>query len=652
MRSLRASEGCVCFIVLFGGLCCFWLRPARATEPQVILSLTCDSDYAIADGHSLVNIGIEAWLNGTHYTDPVQVSLTSTLGSFDSPNVTVLNGSVWTHLRAGAGIGTAQVSLQVVSGPHLFVLPTPLVIAFLPPGTSPPTSSSERYVNMRADDLSYAIDFNRMVALQRAHFHYRGVDISGDHITLDVATMEVRAEMLSRNPVIISGFKQRIRARRAYLNFTAGIGQVLLLGEDGSVTLNSLSPVGLLLHSQKGLQPPTAFTFPDNVGSQMMLRASRMDLYPGSEIRCKSASLFVNGKQLFKLPYYRYFLNPNAPNADQYVSYDSTNGLAIDVPLYYMLSQNGVGALHIQHSERAGFFGTSTDSGWALGIQQDYGQTAAAGTGPAQGSGGTLILDRINDPDWGVSWRNNERIGKGNLSTYVYSTDHESLEANVTASTPFRGANLTFTTFGNHQLDVNSLNWQATADLPQKAFFGKRAMFSLSTGIGEQISENQPTSSVPVSPPISPPVAVTRYSPPVIASATTGLTPSVASNMYLVPWKLGKGTTFAPSISERYSIPDTGGYLSSNAGLNFMHSIGKSGSLNLIYNWSASGASGASPSYSHQSLTGNLLETFGNRVRLTASPSYDFSNSSLSSTASFSFAVTRTWTFDIENHGL
>src|SRR6185437_16194173 len=84
------------------------------------------------------------------------------------------------------------------------------------------------------------------------------------------------------------------------------------------------------------------------------IRAHHMDLYPGSELHCRGATVYVGGKQVLSLPFYRLPLNPNDPSADRYVSYNSYSGLGINVPVYYMLNQHGMGAIRLTHEQRAG----------------------------------------------------------------------------------------------------------------------------------------------------------------------------------------------------------------------------------------------------------------------------------------------------------
>ncbi|HET6386604.1 MAG TPA: Ig-like domain-containing protein [Armatimonadota bacterium] len=596
-------------------------------QSTIVITLTSDTDSIVADGHSQANISVQAFVDQNHYTGPLQVQLTSSLGDLQPNNLSLQDGIAWTHLRAGAATGIATITVQILSGARQVIQPAPLAIAFLPPGTRPSAASSQRFLMARADSLAYSVDLQRIVALQHAKMSFQRVQVTADSITFDATKMVMRAESLTTTPVIARSLGQKIEARKLEIDFQAAEGAALVTTADGTIALRQFRLSQFQLQPYVGVAPETLFEPIDIDGSAVYIRGRWLRLYPGNELHVGSASLYVSGKHVLSLPLYRLSLNPYSPNADQYVSYDSYSGLGINIPFYYMLSDHGMGSLRITHSQPTGYFGTDAQGGWALGLRQDYGQSVA-GLGPSLASGGTVTLDRITSHDWGFSWRHNQRILSSGIATgYVYSPDHRTLNANLTMSMPVHGLDLSLTSFGTHQLGANSMTSEFTVDLPQKSLFRRRLSFNLSGLLGLNYLDTT--------------VAGTP-------SSTTTWIPGAAANIYVAPWILNRYTSVVPSISTRFLFPASGGYLSANAGITLAHQIGQSGRLGLTYNWSGSGSSGAIPGYSHQLISGDIEKQFGYRLRMGAGPSYDLTEHALYANSYLGFAISPLWSFDAE----
>ena len=600
--------------------------PAASADSSVVITLASDVQSVQADGHSQANISVQAWVDQSLYTGSVQVTLRTSLGTLDPSNLTLNNGTGWTHLRAGAGVGVASVTVQVTAGPRLVVLPMALQIEFVAAGTAAQPVINRRFMTLRADDLEYSMLDNRITALQHASAVYHNIDVKADSISVDLATMELRAESLSNTPIVATCRNQSLKARRFYVNFTYNMGAALVIGADGKVSLGGFSGDNLISHQIPMLQPPDALVMPEAADASVVIRARKMDVYPGNEIHCTGASFYVSGKCVLALPYYRLALSATSPTQDQYVTYDTYTGLGINIPFYYMLNDGGMGSIRIKRQEQTGFLGSDTQGGWSLGIQQNYGQTVA-GPGSPPGSGGVVTLDRITTKGWGYSWQNDEHFGRSGLfNTYLYSPDHQSVTGNVSVYSPFHGLGLSLTSFENYQPGLDSGNTQFAVDLPQKTLWKRRIMFNISSSMAMQFT----TSTVGGA-----------------ETSTMQWTPGTGVNISLAPWVLDRSTSVAPAISSRYFLPATGGYQSTNAGISLNHLFGRTGSLGVTYNWSSSGGTGSVQGFSSQVLSANLYKAYGTRTRLTASPSYEITQKSLYSTSSVSYLLSRDWTIDM-----
>ncbi|MCA1595285.1 MAG: Ig-like domain-containing protein, partial [Chloroflexi bacterium] len=524
MPTIRVRSVLLAFALAAAAVVLF--PPAGYADTPVVLTLTSDTDSIPADGHSQANISLEAWEGQTHYTGPLQVSLRTSLGDLNPTDLTLSAGTGWVHLRSGAASGTAVISVQVITGPHQIILPAPLGIAFLPPGVRAAPAESNRFLSAAANYLAFAVDMQRMVAIQHVRVSYQGVRITADSLTLDTTEMVVRALSLSDRPVVLKSSGRTIQARRLYLNFKAGVGIALAADPDGAVSLKNFTLRQFELSPLMGPAPLNTFADEDITGAALVIHARRFDLYPGNELHAAGASIFVSGKKILSLPFYRLSLNPYNPNGDQYVTFDTYSGIGINLPIYYMLNDGAMGSVRLEHQEQAGYLGSSTQGGWSLNLRQDYGHGIGA-FGPSSGSGGTLTLDRMTSQDWGFSWRHSERLGhSATVSSYLYSPDHRGITGNLNVYAPYHGLGLSLTSFGNHEPYLDSMSSQFNIDLPQKTAFHRRVAFNLSTSLGWNYLQSTLNG---------------------IGSSNAVWMPGVASNIYLAPWILDRSTTLSPS---------------------------------------------------------------------------------------------------------
>lgn len=599
-------------------------RTACADTP-IVLTLTSDTDAIQADGHSQANISVEAWDGQTHYTGPLQVSLRTSLGDLDPTNLTLSAGTGWVHLRSGAATGTAVISAQVIAGPRQVILPAPLGVVFLPPGAHAAPVESNRFLTARADYLAFAVDMQRLVAIQHVRLSYRGVEVAADSLTLDATALILRALSLSTHPITLKSGKKTILAQRLYLNFRTGVGLALVSSPDGTASLENFTLTQFALIPLVGPAPVNAFADEGIEGASLVIHARRIDLYPQNELHAAGASIYVSGKKILSLPYYRLSLNPYSPNGDQYVTFDTYSGIGINLPIYYMLNDGAMGSIRLEHQEQAGYLGSSTQGGWSLNLRQDYGHGLGS-IGQVAGSGGTFTLDRITSQDWGFSLRHNERLGRSAVfNGYLYSPDHRGLTGNFNLYAPYHGLGLSLTSFGNHQSYLDSMSSQFNIDLPQQTAFRRRVAFNFSTSLGWNYLQSKFNGT---------------------AATTAAWLPGVASNIYLAPWTIDRSTTVSPSLSARYFFPAAGAFASTNAGLGINRQLGRTGGMSLTYNWSASGASGNVPGYSHQLISSYIYDQVGTRLRWSASPSYDLTTHSTYALGSMAFNLTPVWIID------
>ncbi|MGB9620798.1 MAG: hypothetical protein ACPL7K_10320, partial [Armatimonadota bacterium] len=125
---------------------------------------------------------------------------------------------------------------------------------------------------------------------------------------------------------------------------------------------------------------------------------------------------------------------------EQMIAY-GTEGVRLDLPIYYSLTPTSTGALRIKHMETAGWGYYSERRGWQVDLDQDYNAGGSVE--------GRFSINRITSKDWGVRWnQRTEFAGDSRLYTYLdfparrdlYGTiDFSRSMRSCTWSTTFRG---------------------------------------------------------------------------------------------------------------------------------------------------------------------------------------------------------------------
>lgn len=122
--------------------------------------------------------------------------------------------------------------------------------------------------------------------------------------------------------------------------------------------------------------------------------ARRMLVYPHDRIQAEKATLFLNGGKIFSLPRYVVPLNGAFNPGQDMVSYNTSAGLTLNVPYYYMASPRGQGTVYFQHAPGNGF--AAEKPGFALAVEQQYWMSNR--------SNGKLIVDQLGRGGWNLGW--------------------------------------------------------------------------------------------------------------------------------------------------------------------------------------------------------------------------------------------------------
>ena len=278
--------------------------------------------------------------------------------------------------------------------------------------------------------------------LPGASLTFRNIEIIADTIQLNCTDNVIRAI----GNVRISRGGKHLQCLR--LNFP-------LLGRDGfAITETDRKIVPVKVRSSDLSTTPATdgiaaiiFQLADISAAPQLISASQVRLFPGEKLQFKRPKFYTDGQKLVSMPYYSLPLYSTQLFTDQFISV-GTQGLGIEVPLYYDLSPGSTGIFHVRLGERSGRGNFATRPGWSLDLVQQYNSTGAA-----RRYTGELGLTGISRTDWGFRWNHSQEFNTDTRGSFFLDIpQHRSLFASTNLNRDFGPLHLGLNLSGNRSL--------------------------------------------------------------------------------------------------------------------------------------------------------------------------------------------------------
>jgi len=366
------------------------------------------------------------------------------------------------------------------------------------------------------------------------------------------------------------------------------------------------------------------------------ITARRIRVFPQDKIQFDHSTIFFNGTKLFSLPLYVLSLSGGANPVAGLVGFNTSGGLSLNFPYYYMASPHGTGAIYLQHAPGNGF--AAEKAGFALAIEQQYFLSRR--------SYGTFNIDQIGRGAFNVNWQHNLQLSPTVSSRffvnaprhrdlYTYATvvkDFPTLQFGVEGSygRPESGDNSAlgqvFARLRPRALGKSGWNYTVSANALARRF----NQFSLIPGGAGGGGIGLPGQSRPGTPSL-------QTTSSTLFGQTLNL--SMQSPDYR-PWKGANlqasvlGTAFNYSDGRRGAAP---GIL-----LGLRQKLGKSAALQLDYNFDKGGAGLYSADFTHY-LSGGASFAIGNKISGSTFFSKSFNSAALYGTAGLDYYFRPKW---------
>ena len=365
------------------------------------IQLTASRMVVLADGRDTTEIIAEVRdSTGSFVPDGTVVSFTTTRGVFMGGGAAQTRSGVARVRLSSQQTGTATVTAAVIGRAES------IDITF----TNDPseTFQGNLFAAVQGGSVVYSADYRVIEALAKdaassgarlAHATYRNFEVLADRIQIDCNLNVLRA---SGNVVLRRG-NHRVQCGKLFLQMISG--EAYAVAEMGDrLRPVKIAGVDLKMTVEPNGIAPARFEMTDLADSKLLITAQQVLLFPGQKLQFKRPHFYQDGQHLVSMPFYSLPLMSNELFTDQFLTV-GTQGIGLDVPLYYDLTPSSTGIFYIRHGERYGSSVYATRPGWSLDLLQGY--NSLGGSGRYTGQFGFTGITRS---DWGFRWTHSQEF--------------------------------------------------------------------------------------------------------------------------------------------------------------------------------------------------------------------------------------------------
>lgn len=380
-----------------------WSGVAFGAAPLYSIKLSTSPSILLSDGKSVALVSAEVRdEKGNLVPDGTQVQFSASLGVLRDTIVSTSAGIARTQITSASVPGVATIT-ATVPGASAF---EEIRITF----TDDPEMLKQRintYLFGSPQYLAYSADWQCIEAVSSE----QKAEMTLGNLRLQARSYQYRLDedLLIAEGAVLTRGKRSLTAERLRYYPRRDEGQAVVVSEDGQV--REVAFKGPLWEQEPvTISRPDAYTYTDLSASELLFVADSAVLLPGERIQFRRAKIYVAGEKLLTLPMYDLSFRTGEALGQQLVGVNS-GGLTLDLPFYYTVSPQAVGALRLRHAPRVGRAVYAIRPGWSLDLEHTYSHQGIME--------GTFALTGLTRGDWGLRW-NHAHWFSQNASTYLY----------------------------------------------------------------------------------------------------------------------------------------------------------------------------------------------------------------------------------------
>lgn len=597
--SMRALYGLLVAILVLA--CALSLRAATG---RYSLRLTAHPQAIAADSHTSTTISAEVRdPNGNAVPDGTMVEFNSSLGIIE-PRARTIAGVARVRLQAGTSVGTANVSGVAPDGGAV----AELRVDFLEPGTE---IFDEAFLSMSSKSyLGYDTEKQMVDSVGGVRIEHRGLIMDAHEAQFDVRSGILRAKGKPGQSMTIKRGGKTISASALVYDINTMRGFLIGPPDEGAVHMTLR---GSDLHTEPDANPEKSpsFDYTPVTDSEIFITAKSLVVRPGEDIRFKRATYYMDGESVMRVPLQIVPLRSGGAGTSQMLTY-GTDGIRLNLPLYYSLTANTAGAIRVKHGENTGWGNYSDRAGWQVDLDNDYNYAGA--------TQGTFSVNRVTSKDWGLRW-NNRMLFENDSQVYTYFDfpGHRDLFGSVDYSRPMRDYTWSVNLRGNKYRSSTGGYYGGTfLQSHAKPLIGDAVNYSFSTRLAydnRQLGDSKLGSGL----------GLQLYGKPIEFNRQTSLSTSL-------------------SVGRDWGGGDPGLSLYGSAGLSRM--LGSKGFMGVNYSYSWTDSVNG---FSSQRLSTNVSYQPANRWNTSLFATYGLNDRTVSAFGDVSYLISPTWRFGIVN---
>lgn len=331
------------------------------SEAGALVSVEASPPTIVADGKSRSKILVTVLdPSGAPVADDTQVRLTTSAGDI-TPLVYTSGGRAFGLLTSATIPQIAVVSAIVEDG-------SATVQVEYSSEEIDAGSASGGAIRMTGGSLAYCVDHDTVLGSGGVEIEYKGVRIGASGAQVCQRIGQIRAQghiSVAKGDITLAADALSLDLRSDHIH--------LLDSSDSSqVATYDVARLRPVEAPSGGNSPQTFESLTRSSGSSWII-SERLTIIPRDKILFYKASIYVGDAKVVKVPYYAYSYQKRESILQQ-VRYTSSDGVRVDLPLYYRMTDSSTGALKLRYAgdggEAGGYY--RPRRGMSLGLEQDY----------------------------------------------------------------------------------------------------------------------------------------------------------------------------------------------------------------------------------------------------------------------------------------
>lgn len=339
-----------------------FLLAAGQVEAGILVSVDTNTPSIPADGKSCAQILVTVIdQNGRSVSDGTEVRLTTSAGD--------ITPAVYTAGGRAIGILTSAACPQVVTVSAIVNgVSGSTQVEYTTPSSDEEAQTGAKTIRMTGGSLAYCVEQDTVVGSNSVTMEYRGLTIRAASIQINQSSGQIRAQ----GEVTVQKGDKTLAANELACEMR-GERIHLACSDDRSdakaFDFGSLEPVD----TTSARKDAITFTPLLNVTGRTWIVSRRLVLIPSQKILFYKVSIYLGDSKVMSMPYYCYNYSDRQSILQQ-VHYTSNDGMLINMPFYYKLTENGASAIKLRYagtgSEIGGY--QRPRRGPSIGLEHDY----------------------------------------------------------------------------------------------------------------------------------------------------------------------------------------------------------------------------------------------------------------------------------------